>query len=94
MSAQKLRIGRESRHLSTVKMINFTCKYLKMETIVISGAKKSDLAVLLDLAKRLGLSTKSLSRAEVEDWKLAQKIEEGMKTSSVSRSSIMKALGK
>jgi hypothetical protein len=65
-----------------------------METILISGAKKSDLAVLLDLAKRLGLSTKSLSRAEVEDWKLAQKIEEGMKTSSVSRSAIMKALGK
>jgi hypothetical protein len=65
-----------------------------METILISGAKKSDLAVLLDLAKRLGLSTKSLSRAEVEDWKLAQKIEEGMKTASVSRSAIMKALGK
>jgi hypothetical protein len=65
-----------------------------METILISGAKKSDLAVLLDLAKRLGLSTKSLSRAEVEDWKLAQKIEEGMKTSTVSRSAIMKALGK
>lgn len=65
-----------------------------METIVISGEKKSDLAVLLDLAKRLGLSTKSLSRAEVEDWKLAQKIEEGMKTASVSRSAIMKALGK
>lgn len=65
-----------------------------METILISGAKKSDLAVLMDLAKRLGLATKSLSRAEVEDWKLAQKIEEGMKTSTVSRSSIMKALGK
>lgn len=65
-----------------------------METILISGAKKSDIAVLLDLAKRLGLSTKSLSRAEVEDWKLAQKIEEGMKTSSVSRNAIMKALGK
>ena len=65
-----------------------------METILISGAKKSDLAVLMDLAKRLGLATKSLSRAEVEDWKLAQKIEEGMKTSNVSRSSIMKALGK
>lgn len=65
-----------------------------METILISGAKKSDLAVLLDLAKRLGLSTKSLSRTEVEDWKLARKIEEGMKTSTVSRSAIMKALGK
>ena len=65
-----------------------------METILISGAKKSDLAVLLDLAKRLGLATKSLSRTEVEDWKLAQKIEEGMKTSTVSRSAIMKALGK
>jgi hypothetical protein len=45
-----------------------------METILISGAKKSDIAVLLDLAKRLGLSTKSLSRAEVEDWNLLKKL--------------------
>jgi hypothetical protein len=76
------------------KFLSLYFKFRIMETILISGAKKSDLAVLLDLAKRLGLSTKSLSRAEVEDWKLAQKIEEGMKTSSVSRSAIMKALGK
>lgn len=65
-----------------------------METILISADKKSDLAILLNLAKKLGMSTKALTRAEVEDWKLAQKIEAGMKTATVSRSSVMKALGK
>lgn len=65
-----------------------------METILISADKKSDLAVLLSLAKKLGMTTRSLTRAEVEDWKLAQKIEAGMKTASVSRSSVMKALKK
>jgi hypothetical protein len=40
------------------------------------------------------MTAKPLSRAEVEDWQLAQKIEAGMKTPSVSRSEVMKALGK
>ena len=65
-----------------------------METILISADKKSDLAILLSLAKKLGLATKSLTRAEIEDWKLAQKIEAGMKTPTVSRSQVMKTLGK
>lgn len=71
-------------------MINFTY----MKSILISAEKKSDLAVLLNLARKLGMTAKSLTRAEVEDWKLAQKIEAGMKTATVSRSSVMKALGK
>lgn len=65
-----------------------------MKTILISADKKSDLAVLMSLAKKLGMTTKSLTRAEVEDWKLAQKIEAGMKTETVSRNAVMKALGK
>ena len=64
-----------------------------METILISADKKSDLTILLDLAKKLGLTAKSLTRAQVEDWKLAQKIEAGMKTPTVSRNSVMKTLG-
>ena len=40
------------------------------------------------------MSAKALSNAEIEDWKLAQRIDAGMKTSSVSRNSVMKALGK
>jgi hypothetical protein len=65
-----------------------------METVLINVEKKSDISFLVSLAKKLGMSAKPLTRAEVEDWKLAQKIDAGMKTPSVSRGEIMKALGK
>ena len=65
-----------------------------METVLINVEKKADIAFLVNLAKKLGMTAKPLSRAEVEDWQLAQKIEAGMKTPSVSRSEEMKALGK
>ena len=65
-----------------------------METVLINVEKKSDIAFLINLAKKLRMSAKPLTRAEVEDWKFAQKIESGMKTPSVSRSEVMKALGK
>ena len=56
-----------------------------METVLINVEKKSDLQFLISLAKKLGMSAKALTHSEVEDWKLAQKIEAGMKTSTVSR---------
>ena len=65
-----------------------------METVLINVQKKSDIAFLVSLAKKLGMSAKPLTRSEVEDWKLAQKIDAGMKTQSVSRNTIMKTLGK
>ncbi len=65
-----------------------------METVLISIEKKSDLAFLISLAKKLGMSAKPLTHEQVEDWKFAQKIETGMKTPTVSRSEVMKALGK
>jgi len=65
-----------------------------METVLINVEKKSDKDFLIRLAKKLGMTAKALTQAEVEDWNLAQKIEAGMKTSSVSRSEVMKALGK
>lgn len=63
-----------------------------METVLIKVKKKSDINFLLELADKLGMSAKALSKTEIEDWHLAQKIEEGMKSSSVSREDIMKAL--
>ncbi len=65
-----------------------------METVLINAQNKSDIAFLLNLAKKLGMSAKALTRAEVEDWQLAQKIEAGMKSGTVSRAEVMKALGK
>jgi hypothetical protein len=65
-----------------------------METVLINVKKKSDIAFIVSLAKKLGMSAKPLTKNEVEDWKFAQKIEAGMKTPSVNREEIMKALGK
>ena len=65
-----------------------------MESVLINVEKKSDLPFLVNLVKKLGMKAKTLSPTEVADWKLAQKIEAGMKTPSVSRNEVMKALGK
>ena len=65
-----------------------------METVLINAEKKSDIAFLISLAKKLGMSAKALTHSQVEDWQLAQKIESGMKSGSASRNEVMKALGK
>jgi hypothetical protein len=65
-----------------------------METVIIHSENKSDLNLLLSLAKKLGMSTKTLSKSEVEDWELSRKIEAGMNSPEVSRASVLKALGK
>lgn len=65
-----------------------------MEAVLINVEKKSELPFLLSLAKRLGMSAKSLTQSEIEDWKFAQKIEAGMKKPTVSRRDVIKALKK
>lgn len=65
-----------------------------MQTIVINSTNKSDLELLLNLAKKLGMGTKTLSKSEREEWALVQKMDEGMKSPAVSRKSVMKALNK
>jgi len=64
-----------------------------MRTVLIN-VKKSDMIFLLNLFGKLGMSAKVLSGAKVKNWKLAQKIGEGMKSSSVSRNRVMKVLKK
>jgi hypothetical protein len=63
-----------------------------METVLIKVKNKSDINFLLALAEKLGMSAKALSKSEIEDWKFAQKIEAGMKSPSVTRAEVMKAL--
>jgi hypothetical protein len=65
-----------------------------METVMLTAKKKSDLKPLIELAKKLGMKAKSLSRSEMEDYMLAKKIEEGLKTKTVSRNSVIRALQK
>ena len=65
-----------------------------MEAVIINAENKADIAFIIKLAKKLGMSAKALTNAEIEDWKLAQKIDIGMKTSTVSRNEVLKVLNK
>ncbi len=76
------------------KISEFGYKYNQMNSVLIRSQNKADIALLISLAKKLGMNAKSLTKAEVEDWQLAQKIESGMKTQSVSRDAILKELSK
>ena len=62
-----------------------------MQAVVISGENNSDIKLLLELAQKLGLHAKSLTQAQLEDWMLVQKREEGMQSGEASRSDVMKA---
>ena len=46
----------------------------------------------MSFANKLGMTMKTLSDSEIEDWRFAQKIEKGMKTPSVTKEEVMKAL--
>lgn len=73
----------------------FCCTYfniLNMETALLSSESKSDMQILLQLAKKLGIKVKSLSEDEIEDWVMAKRIEAGMKSGKATREQVMKAL--
>jgi hypothetical protein len=63
-----------------------------MEAVVIKPRSKSDVLFLLDFAKRIGVSAKTINTEEIEDTSFISLIEKGLKTESVSRSEVMKAL--
>ena len=53
-----------------------------------------DSNLIINLARKLGMSARTLTREETEDWELAQKIEEGLKTDKISKEEVMKFLRK
>ena len=63
-----------------------------METVVIKTRTKSDVRFIMDLAKRIGASAKTIDTGEMTDTYLVSLIEKGLKTESVSRDEVMKAL--
>ena len=65
-----------------------------MKSVIINAKNKADLTLLIRLAKKLSMSSRALSNAEIEDWEFAKKIAKGMKSPNVSRNEVMKALGK
>jgi len=64
-----------------------------MEAIVIEVKNEADIKSGLNLAKKTGTKAKSIDTEDIEDSRLADLIEKGMKTKSVSRESVMEILG-
>ena len=64
-----------------------------MEAIVIEVKNEADAKFWLNLAKKTGTKAKSINTENLEDARLADLIEKGMKTKSVSRESVMEILG-
>jgi hypothetical protein len=64
-----------------------------MEAIVIEVKSQEDVKFWLNLAKKTGTKAKSIDTDQLEDSRLADLIEKGMKTKSVSRESVMEILG-
>ena len=65
-----------------------------MESILLNTKSKSHLKLFQELAKELGISFHVLTKEEKEDMGLLIAMEEGKKTSFVSREKVMKYLRK
>jgi hypothetical protein len=63
-----------------------------METLLIQSDSKKTTRLLPELSRELGLRRKRLSKEELEDFELAKEIQEGLKSKTVSRSKVLKAL--
>lgn len=64
-----------------------------MEAVVIEVKNDADVKFWLNIAKKTGAKARSIDTEEIVDLRLADLIEKGMKTKSVSRESVMDALG-
>ena len=63
-----------------------------MEAIIIEVENAADVKFWLNLAKKTGARAKSIDTKHIEDSRLADLIEKGMQTKSVSRESVMRIL--
>lgn len=65
-----------------------------MQTAIINSNSKSDLKLLLDLAKKIGVQTKVLTQAEIEEIGLVAAIKQGRTGEYVDTDSYLKKLRK
>ncbi|MER0440090.1 hypothetical protein [Emticicia sp. W12TSBA100-4] len=65
-----------------------------MSAIILESQSAEDLKLLVTLANKLGVKSQKISTQQWEDHLLAARIDVGMKTETVNREDILKALGK
>lgn len=63
-----------------------------MKVVFIEAKSDNDVKFWLNLARKTGAKVKSIDTEDIEDSRLADLIEKGMETKSVSRESVMDAL--
>ncbi len=63
-----------------------------MATIILSSESQKDLNLILQLAKKLGISTKKLSKDEIEDIALSIAIRKGRTGEYVDTDTFLKKL--
>ena len=63
-----------------------------MKGAILHTNSDKDLNLILHLAKRLGISTKKLSKEEIEDWGLSEAITEGKTGEYINTDSFIEEL--
>ncbi|MFH1197409.1 MAG: hypothetical protein V1720_17045 [bacterium] len=65
-----------------------------METAIVNSSSKTDLKLLLDIAKKIGIKVKVLSESEMEDIGMLYAIKNGRTGKFVDTKSFIKKLRK
>ena len=65
-----------------------------MQTVILNSKSKSDLKILVDLAKKIRIDTKVLSESEIEDIGLAFAIKDGRTKEYIDSENLIRKLRK
>jgi hypothetical protein len=65
-----------------------------MKTVILNSDSKTDLKLLMDLAKKIGVKSRILSESEIEEIGLANSMRVGRTNEFVDTSSFIKKLRK
>jgi len=65
---------------------------ITLDALIIKSENRSDLKLISDLVKKMGLEYKSLSEEDIEDFGLTIFMKQADRTSTVSRETVMRKL--
>lgn len=64
-----------------------------MDALIIKSKNRSDLKLISDLVKKMGLESKSLSEEEIEDLGLTILMKQADRSKTIPRETVMRKLG-